>query len=36
MPFKGGFLAQYVKNESLGKCIDCGIWASGKLTFNFK
>lgn len=26
--FVGGFLAQYVKGESLEKCIDCGIWAS--------
>lgn len=27
--FCGGFLAQLVKNESIDKCIDCGIWASG-------
>lgn len=26
--FVGGFLAQYVKGESLEKCIDCGIWSS--------
>lgn len=25
----GGFLAQFVKNESLERCVDCGIWASG-------
>lgn len=23
-----GFLAQYVKGESLEKCIDCAIWAA--------
>jgi len=27
--FVGGFLAQYVKGESLEKCIHCGIWVSG-------
>jgi adenosine kinase len=27
--FVGGFLAQFVKDEGLDKCIDCGIWASG-------
>jgi len=27
--FVGGFLSQFVKAESLEKCIDCGIWASG-------
>lgn len=27
--FVGGFLAQYIKNEPIEKCIDCGIWASG-------
>jgi len=27
--FVGGFLSQFVKDESLEKCIDCGIWASG-------
>lgn len=27
--FCGGFLSQLVKNESIEKCIDCGIWASG-------
>ena len=27
--FCGGFIAQYVKNEPLEKCVDCGIWASG-------
>lgn len=26
--FVGGFLAQYVKGESIEKCIDCGIWVS--------
>jgi adenosine kinase len=25
----GGFLAQLVKNESLEKAVDCGIWSSG-------
>ena len=27
--FVGGFLAMYVKDQPLEKCIDCGIWASG-------
>jgi len=27
--FVGGFLSQFVKGESLEKCIDCGIWVSG-------
>jgi adenosine kinase len=27
--FVGGFLAQFVKDEGLDKCVDCGIWASG-------
>lgn len=27
--FVGGFLAQYVQDKSLEKCIDCGIWVSG-------
>jgi sugar/nucleoside kinase (ribokinase family) len=27
--FVGGFLAQYLKNESIEKCIDCGNWAAG-------
>lgn len=27
--FVGGFLAQFIKNEPIEKCIDCGIWASG-------
>ena len=27
--FVGGFLAQYIKNEPIEKCVDCGIWASG-------
>lgn len=26
--FCGGFLAQYAKNESLEKCVDCGIWSA--------
>jgi len=26
--FVGGFLSQYVKGETLEKCIDCGIWVS--------
>lgn len=26
--FVGGFLAQYVKGESIEKCLDCGIWSS--------
>ncbi len=26
--FVGGFFAQYLKNESFDKCIDCGIWIS--------
>ena len=25
----GGFLAQLVKKQSIDKCVDCGIWASG-------
>jgi len=27
--FVGGFLSQFIKGESLEKCIDCGIWVSG-------
>jgi adenosine kinase len=27
--FVGGFLAQYLKNECIEKCIDCGNWAAG-------
>ncbi len=26
--FVGGFFAQYLKGESIEKCIDCGIWIS--------
>ncbi len=26
--FVGGFLAQYVKGETLEKSIDCGIWSA--------
>ena len=29
--FVGGFIAQYLKNESIQKCIDCGIWAAGQI-----
>jgi adenosine kinase len=33
--FVGGFLAQYVKNESIEKAIKCGIWASGLIIQRF-
>lgn len=26
---KGGFLAQLVKRQSIDRCVECGIWASG-------
>jgi adenosine kinase len=26
--FVGGFLSQYVQDEDLDKCVDCGIWVS--------
>ncbi|CAF0935038.1 unnamed protein product [Brachionus calyciflorus] len=27
--FVGGFLAQFVQDKDIEKCIDCGVWASG-------
>lgn len=29
--FVGGFFAQYLKQQPLEKCIDCGIWISEKV-----
>ena len=27
--YRLGYLAQFIRNEQIEKCIDCGIWASG-------
>lgn len=29
--FVGGYLSQYVKKETIEKCIDCAIWSASQI-----